>query len=418
MPLASYTVERYRSFVQRTTVELRPLTLLFGYNSAGKSALLRALPLLSASVGGANVGPLALDAEVARKATYADVATRISKRNELVFGLAWDDEDHVVRSIDVVLREEDKRHLVSELIARGADGATMLRAIDVPEDPGRYEVTIPDVPTTIVSLPFKDLRPVPPGGASVPESIRATLSECAARLQSLHESVEWLGAVRAAPERKGTYQGDPARLGGTGKEAAGKLAYDARGRQRLVPKVSTILREMFGQGIHIRDDGDEFALEMEPVDGALIRISVVDVGEGVSQVMPVLVLGAMAAAGDFPRGAVLAVEQPEMHLHPRAERALARFFGAVVAAPSRPRLLIETHSENLLLFVQLMVARGELGPQDVSILWLEALDNGESRQRVIRLDAQGRPADWPAGVFSEDVETARELFLARRAPRS
>jgi AAA15 family ATPase/GTPase len=43
MALSSYMVENYRPFAERTTIELRPLTLLFGYNSAGKSALLRAL---------------------------------------------------------------------------------------------------------------------------------------------------------------------------------------------------------------------------------------------------------------------------------------------------------------------------------------------------------------------------------------
>ncbi|MFS8066725.1 MAG: DUF3696 domain-containing protein, partial [Byssovorax sp.] len=105
-------------------------------------------------------------------------------------------------------------------------------------------------------------------------------------------------------------------------------------------------------------------------------------------------------------------------LHPRAERALAEFFGKIVNTPSRPRLLIETHSENLLLFVQLLVARGDLKPEDVSILWLETLANGESDCRPIALDPRGRPKGWPAGVFSEDVETARELFLAQRSARA
>ncbi len=93
MPLSSYAVARYRSFVRRTTVELRPLTLLFGYNSAGKSALLRALPLLSASSGGAGVGPLALDSDVARGATYSEIRSRSTPRNDLAFDAAWDDDE-------------------------------------------------------------------------------------------------------------------------------------------------------------------------------------------------------------------------------------------------------------------------------------------------------------------------------------
>ena len=50
MSVASFEVENYRSFAERTSMILRPLTLLFGYNSSGKSALLRFLPLLAAAV--------------------------------------------------------------------------------------------------------------------------------------------------------------------------------------------------------------------------------------------------------------------------------------------------------------------------------------------------------------------------------
>ena len=119
------------------------MTLLFGYNSAGKSALVRALPLLSASCGGGNVGPLALDAEAMRKPTYADIATRISSRNKLAFGLTWDDDDQPVRTLEIALRAEDKGHLVSELFARGADGAELLHLIDVPGEQGKYEIAVP-----------------------------------------------------------------------------------------------------------------------------------------------------------------------------------------------------------------------------------------------------------------------------------
>ncbi|MEO7331862.1 MAG: AAA family ATPase [Minicystis sp.] len=419
MSLTSYTVEGYRSFVRRTSVQLRPLTLFFGYNSAGKSALLRALALVSASCGGGNVGPLSLDADMMRKAAYGDLATRLSSRNRLVFGLSWDDDEHPVRGLEIMLREEDKRHLVSEFFARAADGTEMLHAIDIPGELGRYEITVPGKSSLAVTLPFKDLRPFLSGPTStIPKDVRLVLGQCAERLESLPHAVQWLGAVRAAPRRLDVYQGEPTRLGDAGELAAAKLAYDARDRKVILPRVSAVMREMFHQALSVRDLGKEFALEMEPVEGSPLRISIVDVGEGVSQVLPVLVLGAMALAGELPDGAVLAIEQPEMHLHPRAERALAKFLADVLKAPSKPRLLIETHSENLLLFMQLLVARGEIQPEDVSILWFETLDNGETDCRPIALDPRGRPKGWPAGVFSEDVETARELFLAQRRTSS
>ena len=54
------TLKNFRSFADAIRLELRPVTLLFGVNNAGKSALLRALPLLGDSVGIDGSGPLNL----------------------------------------------------------------------------------------------------------------------------------------------------------------------------------------------------------------------------------------------------------------------------------------------------------------------------------------------------------------------
>ena len=419
MPLASFTVERYRSFVRPTRVALRPLTLLFGYNSAGKSALLRALPLLAASSGGATLGPLALDAEVAREATYKEIRTRLKPGSDLMLAAAWDDDLYPVRQVEVHLRaDNDRSHVVDRLVLRDAAGSEIVRATDVPGEPGRYQVEASGEPTAIGELPFEGVRPAPRADLQLSPGLRAGLEAGAARLVSLQEAVHWLGAVRASPERNPRYQGVPARLGGTGKRAGDRLAYDHQGAGKLFPEVESAVRKMFGHRLVVRDEQDKYALELEPFDGLPVRVSIVDAGEGITQVLPVLVLGAMARAGDLGVGAVLALEQPEMHLHPQAERALATFLCDIAAASTRPRMLVETHSENLLLSVQLEVARGRLSPADVSILWVEVQADGQSQLREVTLDAEGRPSGWPPGVFSEDAEIARELFLARRNPRS
>ncbi len=56
--LRAIYAERYRCFYERSTLELRPLTLLYGRNNVGKSALLRLLPLLGASVEERSTAPL------------------------------------------------------------------------------------------------------------------------------------------------------------------------------------------------------------------------------------------------------------------------------------------------------------------------------------------------------------------------
>jgi hypothetical protein len=86
--LKNFFVENYRSFARRQRIDLRPLTLFFGWNSGGKSALLRFLPLISESV---RVGgpPIWLGGAVGRRATWPALVCRASGRSSLGFGLEW-----------------------------------------------------------------------------------------------------------------------------------------------------------------------------------------------------------------------------------------------------------------------------------------------------------------------------------------
>jgi len=198
-------------------------------------------------------------------------------------------------------------------------------------------------------------------------------------------------------------------------EASSILAHDQAEGGPLRDAVNRALVEMFDQRLEVTLGDDDYELRLARPARDDIAVSIVDVGEGVPQVLPVLTLGAMAREGRLGDDAVLVLEQPEMHLHPKAERALARFLvHDVVLSPRRPRCLIESHSENLLLFIQLAVVRGQLSPDDVALCWIESADHGPATVRTITLDRFGKPDYWPPGVFSEDVAMARELLLARK----
>ena len=135
-----------------------------------------------------------------------------------------------------------------------------------------------------------------------------------------------------------------------------------------------------------------------------------------AQVLPVVVLGCLARLGYLPNDSILAIEHPELHLHPMAHAELAALFCEVAVASQGPTVVIETHSENLLLRVQIAIARGEISKQDVIIHWLRASDDGLSVIDTITFDDSARPqgSSWPPGVFREDTEQARTLIELRR----
>lgn len=132
--------------------------------------------------------------------------------------------------------------------------------------------------------------------------------------------------------------------------------------------------------------------------------SIADVGFGVSQVLPVLVALLVADAGQL-----VYVEQPELHLHPRAQCVLASLLAD--AARRGVRLIVETHSALLLLSLCTLVADGRLDPELVKVHWFTLSgEDGSTAVSSADLDQDGAYGDWPEDFG--DVELAAEgLYL-------
>ena len=142
--------------------------------------------------------------------------------------------------------------------------------------------------------------------------------------------------------------------------------------------------------------------------GLPVRTS--DIGTGISQILPVVV-----AALDPDRPGITAIEQPELHVHPKMQVELGDLF-----AQSLDRggvFLIETHSEHLMLRLlrrieethsgELPEGRLSLKPDQVSVVFVEQID-GEVRTTRLRIDETGEFKDrWPQGFFHERAD---ELF--------
>ena len=134
--------------------------------------------------------------------------------------------------------------------------------------------------------------------------------------------------------------------------------------------------------------------------------NIIDVGYGVSQVLPVIT---ELLRQDAPP--MFLLQQPEVHLHPSAQAALGSLF-CRVASPER-QLIVETHSDHLLDRVRMDVRDGasELKPEDVSILFFERNDLDVSIHSI-RLDKLGNILDTPDNYRSFFMkETRRSLGL-------
>jgi predicted ATPase len=126
-------------------------------------------------------------------------------------------------------------------------------------------------------------------------------------------------------------------------------------------------------------------------------VSIADVGFGVSQALPAIVAILVAEPGQL-----VYLEQPEIHLHPKAQRNMAVILAQ--AAKRNIKIVVETHSIILLREIQTIIAKGELSPKQVALHWFSRNDEGKTTVTTAELDEDGAYGDWPEDFDQVDLE--------------
>jgi hypothetical protein len=168
--------------------------------------------------------------------------------------------------------------------------------------------------------------------------------------------------------------------------------------------------------------------------GAL-DVDATELGDGVQGLIPTLTaLGWMACGSAGAVGVqegldldgnarrlsgplILALEEPESQLHPTLQRALGEAVCEAVKeikeAQAGRKLLIETHSDVLLMTVQVAIARGEIAPEDVAIYWVAQDEaTGVSEARRLTVNVNGTLGGLPRKAFRQKIDLSGDLLKA------
>lgn len=401
-------VRNYRSFAGEHRVELRPLTLLFGDNSAGKSALARVLPLLGDAVAPYAKGPLPLESPALGGSGFRDLRFKGPLHDgdgaHLGLGLGWGSEQRA-RSVVFELDREFRRIQVRRLELEDPT-STRHELVWVPRDemPPRYEHI-----GTELTLSFTGL--VPTLASVGPDFIREGIDAVATQLSALHRRVQWIEATRSPTPRRSPQPAQSfALLRPDGRDAAQLAFADDSVRRR----VSSWFERNFHQELALVEaPPDELFTFLRRTHDPRYDVDLLDAGQGALQVFPVLVALATLAHDEGPR--VLVLEEPESHLHAELQHELAQ---EVAGAVDQERVIVvETHSRPFFLGVQLALLEGRLRPEDMIIHHVrQDSASGRSYADRVEMDADGVPSDkWPPNFFSSDAGLAREVLMARRA---
>ena len=150
--------------------------------------------------------------------------------------------------------------------------------------------------------------------------------------------------------------------------------------------------------------GHELKVELDN-SGSLHDLT--HVGVGVSQVLPILVMGLLAGTDS-----TLVFEQPELHLHPKVQTLLGDFFLSM--ALCNKQCIIETHSEYLIDRLRFRIAAAtpekELNSQ-AKIYFVEK-PSESSQFREVVINEYGAISDWPEGFFDQSQQQAEQILRA------
>lgn len=136
-------------------------------------------------------------------------------------------------------------------------------------------------------------------------------------------------------------------------------------------------------------------------------VSLGSVGVGVSQVLPIIVQCLVAGPG-----ALVVLEQPELHLHPAAQQRLADFL--LACTEWGQSILVESHSEYLVLRLRRRIAEDHSDSlrSQVAILFAERDPNGATNYKDVALTPTGGVVEWPEGFFDQGPDEAHQLLVA------
>ena len=396
--------QNFKSWQDTGTLQFAPLTGLFGANSSGKTSILQVLLMLKQTVEQpANWNePLYFgDDESLLNLGNFDAVIHGHKR-DLSIGISVSWKSSAVADINKYIKFHNLKfpsHIEmlpssqgyrapSEEISFSTNIArSAMNNFYYETDLYKFDVQQPDL---FRCYGFRTAR----------NQIMEISSRFEGDFENLFSRILYLGPLREHPRPRYTWDGDhPKGIGQEGEKAISALL---SGRIRHLSIDGQILNWL--QRLELIDSYDlhpfsdtgrdyEFLVKKYK-DGPEVRIT--DVGFGVSQVLPVLILCHYA-----PEGSILILEQPEAHLHPKVQSELADVLIDVVKNRN-VQIILESHSAHLLHRLQRRIAEEQMSADDTAFYFCQ-INDGTSEIERLKVDEYGNIRNWPQNFFGDDM---------------
>lgn len=466
--LRELRIRNFKCWKDTGSIRMAPITLLFGTNSSGKSSIGQFLMMLKQTVessdrkavffpGGKN--------SAVHLGSYQEMVFHRDFKNNIGFDYEWDlsenlqvkdplhkksyTGDCISFAAEVGLKDngsEDKNEnsLMLEHFDYKMMGEKEKMVLSIGMSRQSLKKSQYEVKSEGYDLTRKQGRPWNPGPPvrfyGFPDEVVAYYQN-ADFVQSLnlqHEklfrSICYLGPLRSKAERLYSWTGnEPENVGYSGENtiaailAAKKRKIGLGYRRPVQPFEKIIASKLKEMGLiedfkvkSISAERHEYEVKLR-TKGSPDWVDLPDVGFGISQVLPVLVQCFYA-----PKNSIIIMEQPEIHLHPSAQSALADVMIDAIKAreDSEDRniqLVVETHSEHFLRRLQRRIAESEangiLSRADVSAYHSDVTAM-PAKLEELKIDMFGIIENWPENFFGDEMMDILEQSKSAMRARS
>ena len=433
--LKELTLSNFRIFDDPVTIRFRPITILIGRNSSGKSSIVKFLLMLQQSTERGNSLYLTPEGSKTNLGPFRELRNFSTRKRDLKFDFKVEVEadvddadnqlfsgqldahdvnhDELVCAVQATIpyAQQKQTGKVAYVVANDVSGT---RYLDFPVTIGDNSTFLgdsmnPPFPGTLTNNGTNDVEHHNEDSPEeIPSLFRYWLGmELQDGIRHQINAIRHLPPVRAEAQRVIIASHPPSdHVGSKGEYALPHLQtmitqQDERYAFLLsylmnVTEISEVRFETVG---HVSQ-----AIAKNRTTGAEALIA--DYGFGVSQCIPVLVQGAIMSPDT-----ILMVEQPEAQLHPTAQLELGSYF-ASLWTQRKVGSIIETHSDNILLRIRRLIARGDLNSRDVSVAFFTVDEQNGDMPIVKNLDIGedgAMEAGLPMEFFGADILEGLQL---------
>ena len=413
-------MKNFKSWKDSGEVQLAPLTGFFGTNSSGKSSLLQMLLLLKQTVDSNEILFFGDEDSHVNLGNFQEVIHEHKEKEllELEFGCKFSEplQIRVIRGGNLptyMSRLSDIDGFTFETCLREVGGNLRVESISYHLNSENFEIMRWQKGKFNYAGQSEDIRIIR-SCYKLQVSERHRYSENLEKLFSTFEdqfsNAHYLGPIRAEPQRQYHWNEKLlANVGQSGKNMIDALLVSRANRQKttfngekvlIEDRISEWLKKMdLAYSFSLEPSSNGYNLDYDvriqksPTSAA---VTLVDMGYGLAQFLPVLVLCYYA-----PEGSTLILEQPGIHLHPMVQSQIADLLIEVVNE-RKLQILVESHSEHLLNRLQRRIAEEKISV-DKTALYFCRNDEGVSNIERLKMDEFGNISNWPENFFGNEM---------------